>query len=405
MKMQTANMWKAFAALAALCAVLTEPARAQDSIKIGMTSALTGPYNEYGEGIRRGIELAIERWNAKGGINGKKIELAMLLDDQLVPDRAVQNMRRLLDNKDLVAIIGPAGTGPTLAVIDMAELDGRPYMNPIAQTPSITYAKEGKPRPNVFSFGLQNDVEMKMQAQYVTSKGFKNISLLHESTAAGASASQVVSAELKAENKPPPVADESYNQKTQDMTAQIARLQRADADVIIYTGLGADLAVARRTMARLNWLIPVLANNASLSPPYEEGAGDLVVGTLGSMIAAFGKEPLNPVAQEFAAAYKTKYGTDRWWGDDPAKPQLSMSLTVANGYDAGMVLFEGIRLANSTDAKAINKAVEGIKDYQGVNALYSFSAEKHHGVTEKDLAIFEYVKSPDGKIRLHIKKD
>jgi branched-chain amino acid transport system substrate-binding protein len=348
--------------------------------------------------------LAIEKWNAKGGINGKKIELATLLDDQLVPDRAVQNMRRLLDNKDLVAIIGPAGTGPTLAVIEMAELDGRPYMNPIAQTPSITYPRDGKPRPSVFSFGLQNDVEMKMQAHYVVAKGFKKVGLLHESTAAGISAAQVISTELKAEGKSPPIADESYNQKTQDMTPQIARLQRADADVIVYTGLGADLAVVRRTMARLNWSVPLLANNASLTPPYEEGAGDLVVGTLGSMIAAFGEESLKPIAQEFANAYRAKHTADRWWGSDPAKPQLSMSLTVANGYDAGLVLFEGIRLANSTDAKAINKAIESIKEYRGVNALYFFSPEKHHGVTEKDLAIFQYIKV-DGKIKLQIAKD
>jgi branched-chain amino acid transport system substrate-binding protein len=406
MKVQAKTLMVALGAAAAYVGLsfAATGARAQDTIKIGMTSALTGPYNEYGEGAHRGIELAIEKWNAKGGINGKKIELSMLLDDQLVPDRAVQNMRRLLDNKDLVAIIGPAGTGPTLAVIDMAQLDGRPYMNPIAQTPSITYPQEGKPRPNVFSFGLQNDVEMKMQAQYVVSKGFKKIGLLHESTAAGISAAQVVTAELKAEGKDPPVADESYNQKTQDMTAQIARLQRAGADVIIYTGLGADLAVARKTMARLNWTVPLLANNASLSPPYEEGAGDLVVGTLGSMIAAFGRDPLNPVAQEFADAYKAKYGADRWWGSDPSRPQLSMSLTVANAYDAGMVLFEGIRRANSTDAKAIDKAIEGIKGYQGVNALYSFSPEKHHGVTEKDLAIFDYEKV-GGKIKLQLAKD
>jgi len=390
--------------LAAAVSLGVTKANAQETIRIGMTSALTGPYNEYGEGARRGIELAIEKWNAKGGINGKKIELAMLLDDQLVPDRAVQNMRRLLDNKDLVAIIGPAGTGPTLAVIEMAAVDGRPYMNPIAQTPSITYPGGGKPRPNVFSFGLQNDVEMKMQAQYVVAKGFKKIGLLHESTAAGVSAAEVISKELKAEGQPAPVADESYNQKAQDMTAQVARLQRAGVDVIVYTGLGADLAVVRRTMARLNWVVPLVANNASLSPPYEEGAGDLVLGTLGSMIAAFGEDALNPVAREFADAYKAKYTADRWWGSDPAKQQLSMSLTVPNAYDADLVLFEGIRLANSIDPKAIAKAIESIKEYRGVNGLYFFSPDKHHGVTEKDLAIFQYVKTGE-RIRLQIAKD
>ncbi len=379
-------------------------ANAQQTVKIGMTTALTGPYNEYGEGARRGVELAIEKWNAKGGINGKKIELAMLLDDQLVPDRAVQNMRRLLDNKELVGIIGPAGTGPSLAVIDIAQLDGRPFMNPIAQAPTIVYPDGTKPRPNVFSFALQNDVEMKKQAQYAVAKGYKKIGILVESTAAGQSAADVITKQLKADGKPAPEAIETYNQKAQDMTAQVARLQRAGVDVVLYTGLGADLAVVRRTMARLNWSVPLIANNASLSPPYQEGAGDLVIGTQGSMIAALGQDPLNPAAKEFADAYKAKYSADRWWGSDPERPQLSMSLTVANAYDAATVLFEGIRVANSYDPKAIAKAIEGIRDYRGVNASYSFSAEKHNAITEKDLAMFEYKKVGD-KIKLQIGQD
>ena len=135
----------ALAASAAMLATVPALAQQDDTIKIGMTSALTGPYNEFGEGNRRAVELAVEQWNAKGGINGKKIIIAEMLDDQLNPDRAVQNMRRILDNKSIHAIIGPAGSGPTLAVLDMAQADGRPYMNPIAQTPVITTVAGSKP--------------------------------------------------------------------------------------------------------------------------------------------------------------------------------------------------------------------------------------------------------------------
>ncbi|CAO3457178.1 ABC transporter, substrate-binding protein (cluster 4, leucine/isoleucine/valine/benzoate) [Azospirillum argentinense] len=374
-------------------------AAAQDTIKIGMTSALTGPYNEYGEGGRRGVELAIEKWNAKGGINGKKVELAMLLDDQLVPDRAVQNMRRLLDNKELVAIIGPAGSGPTLAVIEMAAADGRPYMNPVAQTPTVTYPDGGKPRPNVFSFALQNDVESTVLGRYVASQ-FKKPGLVHESTAYGVSGADMIAKELKAAGGAV-VATETYNQRAQDVTAQIARLQRAGADVVVCVGLGADLAVIRRTMARLNFNVPLVASNGALSIPYQEAAGDLVTGTRGSMVYVFGEETLNPAAQGFADAYKAKYGTDRWWGNDPQRPQIFMSLSVSNAYDAADVLFEGIKRANSTDPKAIATAIEGIQGLRGVNATYSFSATKHHAIAPEDVAIFEYVKSGD-KIGLTI---
>jgi branched-chain amino acid transport system substrate-binding protein len=389
-------------AFAVAGAVTTVNCALAQPIKIGMTSALTGPYNEYGEGAKRGVELAIEKWNAKGGINGKKIELGMLLDDQLVADRAVQNMRRLLDNKELSAIIGPAGSGPALAVIDMAAADGRPYVNPVAQTPAITYPGGGKPRASVFSFALQNDVESKVLAAYVA-KRFKTIGLMHESTAYGTGGAELITQALKAASLVP-VATEGYNQRSADLTAQVARLQRAGADVVLCVGLGADLAVVRRTMARLNYTVPLVASNGALSIPFQEAAGELVIGTRGSMVGVFGEDTLNSSAKEFADAYKAKYGADRWWGSNPAKPQIFMSLSVSNAYDAANVLFEGMRRANSTEPQAVIKAIEGVRDLRGVNAVYTFTPDRHHAITEKDVAIFEYAKEGD-KIQLKLAKD
>ena len=397
--------WKRLAALGAVAAgawLAAAGTAGAQTIKIGMTSALTGPYNEYGEGGRRGVELAIERWNARGGIDGRKIELAMLLDDQLVPDRAVQNMRRLLDNKELAGIIGPAGSGPTLAVIEMAAADGRPYINQVAQTPAVTYPDGGKPRPNVFSFALQNDVESKVLAAYAA-KRFKKIGLVHESTAYGTTGVELIARELKAANLTP-VGTESYNQRAADMTAQVARLQRAGADAIVCVGLGADLAVLRRTMARLNMNVPLVASNGALSLPYQEAAGELVLGTRGTMVAVFGESELNPAAKEFAAAYKAKYGADRWWGNDPAQPQLFMALSVSNAYDGANVLFEGIKRAGSTEPKKVIEAIEGIQGLRGVNAVYTFGPERHHAITEKDLAVFGYVKAGD-KMKLRVAND
>lgn len=366
---------------------------AEDTIKIGMTSALTGPYNEFGEGNRRAVELAVEQWNAQGGINGREIEVAELLDDQLNPDRAVQNMRRILDNEEIVGIIGPAGSGPTLAVMDMVEADGRPYMNPIAQTPVITYP-EGttgeNPRGNIFSFALQNDVEAVAMGQYLADN-FERVGVIHESTAYGVTGADQLAASLDKNGADEPVAVYSYNQGAQDMTAQVARLKRDNVDVISAIGLGTDLAVLRRTMARLAVEVPLLASNGALGQPYQEGAGDLTVGTLGTMIGAFSK-PMREATADFAQAYKDKYGTDRWWGNDPQSPQLFMAISVSNAYDAANILFEGIRRAESTEPEAIINGIESIQDYEGVNAVYSFSEGRHHGIDPDSIKVFEYVK-------------
>ncbi len=388
------------ACVVAVAAAVSSGAVLGQTIKIGMTSALTGPYNEFGEGNRRAVELAVEQWNAKGGINGKKIEIAMLLDDQLNPDRAVQNIRSILDNKDIVGIIGPAGSGPTLAVIDMVQADGRPYMNPIAQTPVVTYPDEKtgeKPRPNVFSFALQNDIEAVAMGEYLANQ-FKRIGIVHESTAYGVTGVDYLAASIQKNGGEKPVATDSYNQGAQDMTAQVARMKRANVDAIAAIGLGKDLAVLRRTMARLNLDVPLVASNGALGQPYQEGAGELTVGTLGTMIGAFGN-PMRPTTAAFAEAYKAKYGADRWWGNDPESPQLFMAISVSNGYDAANILFEGIRIANSTEPKDIIAAIESIQGYEGVNAVYSFSKDRHHGIETDGVKVFEYVEK-NGKVRL-----
>jgi len=392
---------KNFMALAMSVSMLAAtPALAQETIKIGMTSALTGPYNEFGEGNRRAVELAVEKWNANGGINGKKIEIAYLLDDQLNPDRAVQNMRRILDDKSIVGVIGPAGSGPSLAVLDMVVADGRPFMNPIAQTPLITYPGKvtGKdPRKNVFSFALQNDVEAVAMGAYLA-KNFKRVGIIHESTAYGVTGTEYLTASILENGGQKPVAVDSYNQGAQDMTAQLARLNRAEVDVIAAIGLGKDLAVLRRTMARLNINAPLVASNGALGLPYQEGAGELTVGTKGTMIGAFG-QPMRKETADFAETYKAKYGADRWWGSDPDAPQLFMAISVSNGYDAANILLEGIKRANSTEPAKVIAAIESIKDYKGVNAIYSFSEDRHHGLDPESVKVFEYVKKGD-KVKL-----
>ena len=378
----------------------TTAARAEDTIKIGLTTALTGPFNEFGEGMHRGVILAIEKRNRDGGVLGKKVELAEALDDQLVPDRAVQNMRRILDNKDIVGMIGPSGSGPTLAVVDMVAADGRPMMNHQAQTPAIVYPNglDKPPRPNVFSTAIQNNIEAAMIGQALAKK-YKKIGIVHESTGYGVTGQALIKAEILRLNKDAQVTNESYNQRDQDMTAQLVRLQRFGADAVMVIGLGADLAVLRKNMVRLNMSQPLYTTAGGLTQPYVEGAGDLVVGTRGAMIAAAAKNPPPAPTKEFLDAYKAKYGTDRWWGSDPQHPQPTMAGNVIAGYDGALMLFAAIQRAGSTKAADICKAMEATTNFPGANGTYTFSATVHDAIRPADMGIFQYVKT-DGRIHL-----
>ena len=378
------------------------------TVKIGNTGALTGPYNEFGEGTRRGIELAIDRINAKGGVLGRKVELAISLDDQLVPDRAVQNIRKILDAPEIDVIVGPGGSGPTLAVIDMVTVDGRAYCNPQAQTPTIVYP-DGVDKParkNVISTAIQNDVEAAALSGY-TSQRFKKIGIMHESTGYGVSGAQLLSADIEKLTKSKPVAVESYNQRAQDMTAQISRVQRAGADVLVVVGLGADMAVIRRNMLRAGFDVPLITSGGGISLPYKEGAGELAVGTRATMLATYapGKVPTG-VAKELTDAYAVKFGKekDRWWGDDPTSPQVYFALTVGAGFDCTNMLVEAIRIAGTTEPAKVVAAINQIKGLQISNGVANFSPTQRLLVAPKDLGMFEYVKNDKGQVVLSITK-
>lgn len=393
-------------ALCALTAALlaAQPALAQQpTIKLGLTAALTGPFNEFGEGIRRGATLAVEEWNRKGGVNGRKIELAEVLDDQLVPDRAVQNMRRILDNKDIVGVIAPAGSGPVLATVDMVEADGRPMCNPMAQAPSIVYPKgtAQPPRKNIFSVAITNAAESHRLGQ-VLARAHKNIGVLHESTAYGVTGAELVKKAIAEIDPAIKVTLESYNQRSQDMTAQVVRLQRAGAEGVLVIGLGADFALIRKNLSRLNVNVPIYGTNGAATAPYIDGAGDLALGTRSVSTLTFGRRPMPEASKRFVDAYRTAHGTDRWYGPDALNPSISMASVVGTGYDCVNILVDGIRRAGSTDPAAVVRAIEQTKGLPGASiGAISFSPTQHEALSPNDLGLFQMTRR-DGRVVLEL---
>ncbi|MFO1107655.1 MAG: ABC transporter substrate-binding protein [Bradyrhizobium sp.] len=381
------------------------PASAQNAapIKLGLSAALTGPFNEFGEGIRRGAEIAIEEWNASGGVLNRKVELAEVLDDQLVPDRAVQNMRRILDNPEIVAMIAPGPSGPTLAVVGMVVADGRPLCNSQAQTPTIVHpdGPDKPPYPNVFSVAMSIASEAEKLGRVVTAS-FSKIGIISESTSYGKLGAELIKQSVLRIKPNATVSAESYNQKTQDMTAQLVRLQRDGVEVIVFVGLGADAAVLRKTMTRLDIGLPLYGSSGLVTLPFMEGVGDLAVGARATNATTFGQKPFAARTQAFLDRYRKRFGTDRWYGADPENPLISMAPLVTGAYDCVNVLLDGIKRAGSTEPKAVVKAIEQTKNLPGLLVpSISFSPQNHSAFSPEDLAVYEMRKRGD-KLALEV---
>lgn len=109
---------RAFICIAIL--LLSPLAGSAEAIKIGMTTALTGPAAELGLNMRAGIQHYFDNVNKQGGISGVPLEL-IVRDDGYEPERAALNMHQLIEQDGVLAIIGNVGTPTAIVSVPIAE--------------------------------------------------------------------------------------------------------------------------------------------------------------------------------------------------------------------------------------------------------------------------------------------
>ena len=377
-------------------------AYAADPIKIGMSTALTGPYSEFGVMQRNAVDIAVEQFNAKGGIKGRPIQI-VLYDDGLIPARAQANVRRLIDDDKVVAIMAPAGSGPNLAVNPLAIANNMILINTANQTTTINYpdGMDKPPLASIFSFSVLNAVEAQVLGDFVGQR-WKKIGLMSESTSLGKEQLNFITKHLKDKYNITPVAREEYTQQDADMTAQIARIQQADADVIALVGIGADAAVIKKGLNRIGFKGVLVGSQGVQSQPYKELAGNLVIGSMGVLYRAFA-EPANmsAPAKALADAYLKKFGNDRYYGPDknPA-PYFGI---LAGSYDGATVLFQAMDRAKTLDTKDVVAELESGKSFPAARLDYNFSKARHHAVVPEMLGVYEYVKDGNNIVMKAVK--
>ncbi len=105
--------------LCVLWVLLTPPTPlASDEIVLGMSTALSGPTGELGQGMRDGVLLGLERANRNGGVRGRTLRL-IVLDDGYEPARTAPNVRRLIEEENVLAVVGNVGTPTAIAALPL----------------------------------------------------------------------------------------------------------------------------------------------------------------------------------------------------------------------------------------------------------------------------------------------
>lgn len=345
-------------------------------IKIGQIIPITGEAAESGKYQKQGAELAVEQINAAGGVKGRKLVLVQE-DDKTTNPGAVAALQKLLEDKEIPAIIGSIRSTQVQAMLPTINEAKIPVM--IGGT---NYGLTHSGSQWVFRFRPHDGMSAKVIAKFVVEDlKLKKVAVVHATDAFGNGGRDMVVAALK-ELGVEPVLVQGYNNGEKDFTAVISAIKQSGAEgLITYMTYSTDLGILAKQIKQQGLKITWVGSPSITAIDGRKLAGDALYGTYG--VTDFHIDA-SPKSKEFAAAYKAKYGQD---------PDLYAAWT----YDAVTVLAEAMKRAPDLKPESIRQAILSIKGFQGAEGEYNFDANgdglDHYHVVKNENDVIKLVKT------------
>ncbi len=380
------RVWaRAVMTMVAAAAIYSAPARAADPIKIGHVAALSGASAQSGEAITRGLAVAIDEINAKGGLlGGRKLELVQR-DDESVPPKGMTAARELIFREKVAAVFGGIDTPVGMAMVPVFNKEKTIHMGVWAAGTGIT--RNGATPNYVFRVSAVDVLVDVKLLDYANKKlGAKKAGLMLINNPWGQSNEQGLVAAAKDNKAIEIVGIEKFENADVDMVPQLTRLKEKGADAIILVVNAPPGAQVMKSRERMGWTVPVVSHWGISGGRFPELAGP----TAGDAhfvqtYSFFGKQ--SPTGERVLAALKAKYPAIKGPAD------VFAPVGTANAYDAMHLLALAIEQAASTDGDKVRAALEDLKTpYQGLIKTYSkpFSTENHDALGPNDYIMVQY---------------
>lgn len=371
------SLKQATAALA-LIGLASTPALAD--IKIGASLSQTGPASFLGDPEAKTLKMLVDEINAKGGIKGEKIELVMY-DDAGDANNARTFATRLIEDDEVVAVIGGTTTGTTMSMIPVMEEAEVPFISLAGAVVIIDPVKKW-----VFKTPHTDKMACAKIFGDLKARGLTKIGLI-SGTGGFEMSMREQCLKLAPEFGMEIVADESYGPKDADMTPQLTKIAGvAGLQAVVNPGFGQGPAIVTRNFRQLNIQVPLYQSHGVASKSFIELAGDAAEGVrlpAAALLVADklpDNDPQKPVVVGYRDAYQKATGSQ-------------VSTFGGHAYDAFMILVQAIERAGSAEPAAIRDEIEKTKGYVGTGGIVNMTADDHMGL---DLSAFRMLEIKDG---------
>ena len=316
-------------------------------IVIGEVGSMTGTEATFGLSSANGIQLAIDEFNAKGGVKGRQLQVKVL-DDQGRPEEAATAATRLIASEHVVALLGEVASTRSMFMAPKAQQAKVPMVTPSSTNPAVTEKGDYIFRA-CFIDPFQGYVGATFAHDNLKVKKVAILKDVRNDYSVGL-AKNFIEAFTKAGGQI--VAQESYSNGDVDFKAQLTNIKAAAPQALYVPGYYTDVGLIARQAREAGITVPLLGGDGWDSEKLYEIGGDAIVGSYFSN--HYSPDDPSPRIQEFVTKFKKAYGG-----------QVPDSLA-AQAYDAAGMLYDAMKRANDISGPAIREALAQTKDYRGV---------------------------------------
>ncbi|HZZ84267.1 MAG TPA: ABC transporter substrate-binding protein [Anaeromyxobacteraceae bacterium] len=338
-------------------------APAGDKILLGVVGSMSGNEATFGDSTDKGIRLAVDEQNKKGGVKGKQL-VVKTLDDQGKPEEAAVAATRLVTQDKATVLLGEVASSRSLAMAPIADSNQVPMISPTSTNPKVT--KEGdKTRPYVFRVCFIDPFQGTVMAKFSRDTlKVNNVAILRDVGNDYSVGLADFFSKKFLELGGKIVSDQSYKAGDQDFKAQLTAIKGKNPQAIYVPGYYTDVALIARQARELGMKQPLMGGDGwDSSKLYEIAKGALD----GSYFSNhYTPEDPSPVIQEFVTKYKAAYGS---------VPDALATL----GYDAAKVAINALETAKDLTGPSVREAIEQTKGFKGVSGVITLDAD-HNAV-------------------------
>jgi len=347
-------------------------------IKVGLNLELSGAVASYGSGISKGAKLAIDEINKAGGIDGKKI-VPVEIDNKSDAAEATSAAIKLATQEKVVAQIGSATSGDTVAAVQIAGKNKMPVIGPSATSETVTVNEKSQLNDYAFRTCFIDPFQGQIAANFALNNlKAKNVAIFADSASDYAKGLAKSFKETVEKNGGKVVAEESYVAKDTDFKSTLTRLKSKKPDFIYIPGYYEEVGLIIKQARAAGIDVPLMGGDGWDSPKMVELAGkDSLNNTY--FTNHYSAEDPDEKIQKFVSAFKAA-------NSDQAPDAFN-----ALGYDTVYWLKDAIERAGSTDGEKVKDALASTKDLSLVTGNFSVD-DKHNPV--KTATVLEF---KDGK--------